>query len=136
MEVRKSNGSYEEFSFDKVKSGVFAAFKKTNQTYDEAIGDNITSTLVTYDGITTDEIRQQVEEKLMSINKKVAKAYIKYGDDEAFIKDRIKYMEDYANNGENAASSSETDPNANVTNKNVANLDGEVYKMQNRKTQR
>ena len=136
MDVRKSDGSYEEFSCDKVKSGVFAAFNKAKQEYNDSVGDEICDSLVTYNGITTEEIRQQVEEKLMSINKKVARTYIKYGDNEAFIKDRVKYMEDYTNNNENAASSSETDPNANVTNKNVANLDGEVYKTQNRKTQR
>ena len=29
MDVRKSDGSYEEFSCEKVKSGVFAAYKRT-----------------------------------------------------------------------------------------------------------
>ena len=136
MEVRKSDGRLEEYSSDKVKSGIFAAFSKCKQDYDESIGNKICDCLELHDEITTEEIRQQVEYQLMSVNKKVARAYIKYGDDEAFIKDRVKYMDDYANNSENAATSSETDPNANVTNKNVANLDGEVYKMNNRKAQR
>ena len=133
MNVRKSDGSYEEFSCEKVKSGVFAAYKKTKQDYDEEISNQICDSLVLYNGISTDEIRGQVEEELMSFNKKVARAYIKYGEDEAFIKNRVAYMDEYMNNGENAATSSETDPNANVTAKNVANLDGEVYKTQNRK---
>lgn len=136
MNVRKSDGSYEEFSCEKVKSGVFAAYKKTKQEYDEEVGNKICDALVLYEGITTNEIRGQVEDELMSINKKVAKAYIKYGEDEAFIKDRVAYMDEYMNSGENAATLSETDPNANVTTKNVANLDGEVYKNQNRKGQR
>jgi ribonucleoside-triphosphate reductase len=136
MNVRKSDGSYEEFSCDKVKSGIFAAYKKSKQDYYESIGNMICDNLVIYNGISTEEIRLQVEEQLMGINKKVARSYIKYGEDDAFIKDRVKYMDDYVNNGENAATSSETDPNANVTNKNVSNLDGEVYKLQNRKTQR
>ena len=45
-------------------------------------------------------------------------------------------MSNYADSDDNAASSSETDPNANVTQKNVANLDGEVYKTKNRIIQR
>ena len=45
-------------------------------------------------------------------------------------------MKNYQLNGENAATSSATDPNANITLKNVANMESEVYKPTNRKTQR
>jgi ribonucleoside-triphosphate reductase len=45
-------------------------------------------------------------------------------------------MERYANSTDNAASSSETDANSNVSMKNVANLEGEVYKTTNRIIQR
>lgn len=45
-------------------------------------------------------------------------------------------MDAYEVSGENAATSSETDANANVAIKNVANLDGEVYKTLNRQLQR
>ena len=45
-------------------------------------------------------------------------------------------MKDYQLNGENAATSSQTDPNANMNIKNVANMESEVYKIDNRKTQR
>lgn len=136
MKVKKSDGSYEQYSADKVKSGVYAAYNKTKQEYNEETGDTIVSKLNLHEGIGTDEIRAQVEELLMDINKKVAKAYIKYGENEAFIKDREKYMEEYANCEENAATLSETDPNANQGMKNVASLEGEVYKTQNRNTQR
>lgn len=136
MNVRKSDGTIEQYSSDKVKSGIYAAYTKTKQEYTEEVGNEICNGLVLYDGISTEEIRDQVETKLMSYSKKAAKAYIKYGDNEAFIKDRVIYMSEYEKNGENAATSSETDPNANVTAKNVANLDGEVYKVQNRRGQR
>lgn len=137
MEVRKSDGSFEEFSAEKVKSGIYAAYKKTKQEYDEETGNRIVAKLTLCDGISTEEIRSQVEECLMDFNKKVAKAYIRYGENEAFIKDREKYMEDYVNQSdENAASLSETDPNANQALKNVATLEGEVYKTQNRNAQR
>ena len=45
-------------------------------------------------------------------------------------------MNQYSQSIDNAASSSETDGNANVTMKNVANLEGEVYKTTNRIIQR
>lgn len=45
-------------------------------------------------------------------------------------------MNEYSQSNENAATSSETDANANVTMKNVANLEGEVYKTTNRVIQR
>ena len=45
-------------------------------------------------------------------------------------------MNQYSLSTDNAASSSETDANANVTVKNVANLEGEVYKVTNRIIQR
>lgn len=45
-------------------------------------------------------------------------------------------MDEYIHSDKNAATSSETDANANVSIKNVANIDGEVYKTINRKIQR
>ena len=45
-------------------------------------------------------------------------------------------MKDYQLNGENAATSSASDPNANMNLKNVANMESEVYKPDNRKAQR
>ena len=45
-------------------------------------------------------------------------------------------MNKYSNSADNASSSSETDANANVSMKNVANLEGEVYKTTNRIIQR
>ena len=45
-------------------------------------------------------------------------------------------MDKYSQSHDNAATSSETDANANVTMKNVANLEGEVYKTTNRVIQR
>lgn len=136
MEVKKSSGLFEEFSADKVKSGIYAAFKKSKQPYDEEIGNDICNSLSLYGGISTKEIRDQVEELLMDYSKKAAKAYIAYGEDDAFLKDREKYMEDYADTTDNAATASETDPNANMSQKSVASLEGEVFKTKNRNLQR
>lgn len=136
MRVKKNSGVYEEYDANNVRSGIFAAFKKVSADYDEDLARQICDKIVLYDGMTTKELRDQVEDMLMEVNKRAAKAYIKHRDDEEFIKDRVRYMDEYADSVENAATTSETDPNANVTQKNVANLDGEVYKMFNRRGNR
>ncbi|MFT0109378.1 anaerobic ribonucleoside-triphosphate reductase [Bacteroides thetaiotaomicron] len=69
----------------------------------------------------------------------IAKTFILYREQRKstrFVKERIDYMNQYSQSTDNAASSSETDGNANVTMKNVANLEGEVYKTTNRIIQR
>lgn len=69
----------------------------------------------------------------------IAKKYILYREkhnESRFIQSRLDYMDKYSNSSENAATSSETDANANVTMKNVANMEGEVYKATNRLVQR
>ena len=70
---------------------------------------------------------------------KVVKAFILYREQHRqarFVRERIDYMDRYSKSSDNAATSSETDANANVTMKNVANLEGEVYKTTNRIIQR
>ena len=92
------------------------------------------------DAIGVEEIQDKIENILM--NDKffdVAKAYILYREKHKqarFIRERIDYMDKYSQSNDNAATSSETDANANVTMKNVANLEGEVYKTTNRIIQR
>jgi ribonucleoside-triphosphate reductase len=69
----------------------------------------------------------------------VGKAYMLYREKhkmERFIEERLDYMDAYSKNADNAATSSETDPNANVSSKDVATLDPEVYKVTNRNVQR
>ena len=136
MNIKKSDGHYEVYDPNKVKSGIFAAFNQVKKDYDESVADKIVDGIVLYDGMTTAELREQVEDMLMDYSKRAAKAYIKKKDEEEFIADRIRYMDEYINTSENASTSSETDPNANVTQKNVANLDGEVYKVLSRKGSR
>ena len=76
MNVRKSDNSTEEFSVDKVKRGVCEAYGSVGEECPEALIDSLSKNLYIYENIQTSEIRRQVEECLMSINKKVAKAYI------------------------------------------------------------
>lgn len=142
MLVIKRNGNREEFDITKINKAVEKAFDSCGKVMPEYLKNMIKSIFSTFkeDTIYIEDIQNKVEDVLM--NEKyfnVAKSYIIYREKHKyarFIKERIDYMNEYSQSSENAATSSETDANANVTMKNVANLEGEVYKTTNRIIQR
>ena len=142
MQVIKRDGSIEEFNVDKIISAVEKAFKSCNKKMPQYLYDMIGALFGTLEGDTIgiEEIQNKVEDVLMNDKHfDVARSYIIYREQHKqarFIRERIDYMDEYSQSNENAATSSETDANANVTMKNVANLEGEVYKTTNRVIQR
>lgn len=142
MQVVKRDGSIEEFNVDKIISAVEKAFKSCNKKMPQYLYDMIGALFGTLEGDTIgiEGIQNKVEDVLMNDRHfDVAKSYIIYREQHKqarFIRERIDYMNEYSQSNENAATSSETDANANVTMKNVANLEGEVYKTTNRVIQR
>lgn len=142
MQVIKRGGNLEEFNVNKIISAVEKAFKSCNKKMPQYLYDMLGALFGTLDGDTIgiEEIQNKVEDILMNDKHfDVAKSYIIYREQHKqarFIRERIDYMDEYSQSNENAATSSETDANANVTMKNVANLEGEVYKSTNRIIQR
>ena len=151
MEIYKRNGQKVLFDESKIISSVRAAYESVGETFHEEDRVQLLSYFNTQNfqnwcieevGVlipNVEDIQDRVERLLMSMDPKVAKAYILYREQRKqarFIKERINYMEEYSQSHDNAATSSETDANANVTMKNVANLEGEVYKVTNRLIQR
>lgn len=140
IKVQKRNGTLVPYEVDKIKNAISKAFKSCDYQVEEKVIDDIISDIEVFDGIDVEEIQDQIEEILMDYDyPSVAKNYILYREKHSqarFIRDRISYMYKYSNSHDNAATSSETDANANVTMKNVANLEGEVYKTNNRIIQR
>ena len=142
MQVVKRDGSIEEFNVDKIISAVEKAFKSCNKKMPQYLYDMLGALFGTLEGDTIgiEEIQNKVEDVLMNDKHfDVAKKYIIYREQHKqarFIRERIDYMNEYSQSNENAATSSETDANANVTMKNVANLEGEVHKTTNRVIQR
>lgn len=142
MQVIKRDGSKEEFNVDKIINAVEKAFMSCGKKMPQYLYEMLNALFCTLKGdtISIEEIQNKVEDVL--INDKhfdVAKSYIIYREQHKqarFIRERIDYMNKYSESNENAATSSETDANANVTMKNVANLEGEVYKTTNRTIQR
>lgn len=139
MIVYKSDKTYEEFNQDKVRKGICEAYNSIGEKCQDELIDSIISNLFIYEKISSKEIRRQVEESLMSINKKVAKAYIeKYkeiDEDNKALKDKDDFIQSYIK-ASNASTGSKYDSNANVCNKNIATLNAEIPKRNNIKFNR
>ena len=140
MEIIKRNGRKEQFNPVKIKNAIKAAFNSIGYSVDESMYDEIVSSVGVWDNMNIEDIQDQVIETLRNFDyNEVADCYQTYRLEHKqarFIRERIDYMDKYANSGDNASTASETDANANVTMKNVANLEGEVYKVTNRRIQR
>lgn len=140
IKVIKRNGNLEPFDLSRIEKAMTKAFNSCGIEPKEEVIKDIANNVEIWDEISVEDIQDQVEELLMDYDyPKVAKEYILYRNkhkEARFIKERIDYMNKYSQSSDNAATSSETDANANVTMKNVANLEGEVYKTTNRIIQR
>lgn len=143
MKVQKRTGQIVDFDLEKNRKCDKKAFDSKQVEYDPAIVksvDKLISLTYTNVPVSVETIQDYVERVLMQFGYyDIAKTFILYREQRKstrFVKERIDYMNQYSQSTDNAASSSETDGNANVTMKNVANLEGEVYKTTNRIIQR
>lgn len=140
MYIIKRSGKKEQFNPNKIKEAIKAAFNSLGYSVDDDVYSEIVNSVKVWDEINIEDIQDQVIETLRNFDyNEVADCYQAYRLDHKqarFIRERIDYMDTYANSNDNASTSSETDSNANVTMKNVANLEGEVYKVTNRRIQR
>ena len=143
MKVQKRTGQIVDFDLEKIGNAIKKAFDSKQVEYDPAIVESVDKSIsLTYTNVpvSVETIQDYVECALMQFGYyDIAKTFILYREQRKstrFVKERIDYMNQYSQSTDNAASSSETDGNANVTMKNVANLEGEVYKTTNRIIQR
>ena len=143
MKAQKRTGQIVDFDLEKIGNAIKKAFDSKQVEYDPAIVESVDKSIsLTYTNVpvSVETIQDYVERALMQFGYyDIAKTFILYREQRKstrFVKERIDYMNQYSQSTDNAASSSETDGNANVTMKNVANLEGEVYKTTNRIIQR
>ena len=140
--VVKRDGTLAEFDRKKIVNAVAAAFESVGRTLPPGLMKSFIKAIEVNlpNPVGVEEIQNRVERYLMFNNYfQAAKSFILYREkhkEARFIRERIDYMNKYSQSNDNAATSSETDANANVTMKNVANLEGEVYKTTNRVIQR
>ena len=138
--VIKRDGSKVKWDSNKIVNAIRKAFEscKEEDKFNENEFKEFANAFTT-NNINTESIQDAVEYYLMGNYPNIAKSYILYREKHKDARTRIKrlqYMEEYKNNQENAATSSNTDPNANTAIKNVASLESEVYKDENRLIQR
>ena len=134
MNVRKNDGSYQEFDSEKVKRSICVAFASVGEVCNDGLIEALIKNLFIYEKISTQEIRRQVEETLMSINKKVAKSFIQKYDEldnnNRLLKKDDDFVKQYIN-ASNASTGSKYDSNANVEKKNIVTLGQELHKGKN-----
>lgn len=127
--IVKRDGKRVPFSIKKIENAIAKAFLSvgTFATQDDFIA--ILSRLHISDGMTVEEIQNQVEIALMAEKYfAVAKSYMLYRQkhtETREIRDRMNFMMNYCE-AENAATGSKFDANANVEKKNIATLIGEL----------
>ena len=129
--ITKRDGSQDRFSLDKIMNAVIKAFQSVDEEVDLSAISKILSHLNIYEGITVEDIQNQVEEALMREGYyKVAKSFMLYRqrhNEDRETMDKLKFLTDSCKES-NAATSSKYDANANVEHKNIATLIGELPK--------
>lgn len=140
MLVIKRDNTVQEFDWNKIKKVVEKAFNACNKIFNEEIFSDIKDELYIEEGITVEELQDQIEQALFECGHfEVAKAFILYRDKHKelrFLKERSDYIDKCTLSNSNTATLSEVDANANVQNKNVATIEAEVYKSINKDIQR
>lgn len=129
--ITKRDGTKERFSLDKIMNAIIKAFESVKEPVNLGTISKIISNLQLSDGIKVEDIQNQVETALMKEGYyKVAKSFILYRRQHTEDRDtleKMKFLSDYLDAG-NAATGSKFDANANVENKNIATLAGELPK--------
>jgi len=129
--ITKRDGKKEVFSLEKIKSAISKAFLSVGSFATEGVLTNILSRISITDGTSVEEIQNQVEVALMAERYyKVAKSYMIYRQkhlEDREVLDKLNFLMDYCD-AANPATGSKYDANANVENKNIATLIGELPK--------
>lgn len=162
MFVIKRNGTKEEFDSTKIEAAMLKAFnacgyqptKKDKKDIAGFIGsidcclgtgtgsrDNVAAGKPVEDlrEISVEQIQNKVEKFLCKRWFPVGKAYMLYREkhnEARLIKSKLQYIHKYTDSNKSATNLSNTDDNANSNNKNMATLEGELYKDTNRLVQR
>lgn len=140
MNVIKRDGSLQEFDSIKIVEAISKAFDACCPTENRQHIEGMVLDMHFWDGITIEEIQDIVVETLKDYGyDEVAESYSSYRKEQSHYREliaKINYQDKYVTSTENAATSSETDGNANVVSKNVATLESEDRKRENREIQR
>lgn len=137
MKVVKDDGNLEEFNINKIKSAVEKAFKSCGKEMPQYLYGMLDALFSTLEGDTIGikEIQDKVENILMNDKHfDVAKSYIIYREKHRKTREnaiyKLNFIENYINS-DNTANAT-IDDNSNVANRNIAVLNSEIHKEDNR----
>lgn len=129
--ITKRDGTTERFSLEKIKSAILKAFESVNEHVHAEDIQRVMDNLRFCNGMSVEDIQNQVEIALMRENHyKAAKSFMLYRQkhfEDREIRNKLKFLIDYCK-ASNPATGSKYDANANVENKNIATLIGELPK--------
>ncbi len=129
--ITKRNGEREVFSVEKIRAAILKAFNSCKVAIDANGLNALVEKITIKDGMTVEDIQNQVEVALMkSEHFEVAKAFMLYREqhrEDREVASHLRFLMDYMHST-NAATGSKYDANANVENKNIATLIGELPK--------
>lgn len=130
--ITKRNGAQESFSLEKIKSAILKAFTNVNEHLTAEQLSKIVDHLMFCNGMSVEDIQNQVEIALMAERHfKAAKAFMLYRQrhtEDRETAEKLNFLMDYCDSV-NPATGSKFDSNANVENKNIATLIGELPKQ-------
>lgn len=131
MLVIKRDKKVEPFDVNKIDAAITKAFNAVNEPIDSDILRDIKDELYINNIVSVEELQDQLEKALMACDYyDVAKAFILYRRKRAesrALNEKKQFIKDYAK-AKNAATGSKYDANANVTEKNIVTLNGELFK--------
>lgn len=135
--IKKRNGDLKPFDISKIEGALSKAFescKWPKEKYVDVVK-NIAKEVKIWDGISVEDIQDQVEELLMDYDfPQVAKEYILYRAKHSklkyFVDNKLNFISNYINS-DNTANAT-IDDNSNVANRNIAVLNSEIHKEDNR----
>ena len=129
--ITKRDGQQVPFSLDKIMNAIVKAFQSVDEPLDLSNISRIIAHLDIHEGITVEDIQNQVEEALMREGYyRVAKSFMLYRQkhfEDRETLEKLNFLVDYCK-ASNAATGSKYDANANVEHKNIATLIGELPK--------
>ena len=130
MIIIKRDGTAQEFDKNKIINAISKAFNSCGYPYNI---EDILQYINIWDGISVEEIQDQIEEVLMDFNQEVAKAFILYREKRNMIRAFTKSKEEFINKYKESSNTANAtvDDNSNVANKNIAVLNNELYKENN-----
>ena len=136
MIIKKRDNSTEKFDINKIINAVDKAYKACGKDGIPQEVTNILKLIPWKSYKTVEEIQDHVEDSLMQIDTKVAKAFILYREKHKQLRDNVARNLNFIDNfiaSDNTANAT-IDDNGNVATHNVAVMNTEIHKQENKET--